>query len=108
MGDNEEATETNKELVIIKADILKHYNRMVALDKTITAELLKNEYLGIREKTLKELLDFYHDRFKEKVLMGKKAAITLKCIYTTNEILYQIQIQDFLYASLRSQNIFYH
>ena len=48
-GDNQEATEINKELAIIKADILKHYNRMVALDKIITADLLKNEYLGTRE-----------------------------------------------------------
>ena len=87
MGDNEEATEINKGLAIIKADILKHYNRMVALDKTITAELLKNEYLGIREKekTLKELLDFYHGRFNEKVLIGKKSPNTLKCIHTTND-----------------------
>lgn len=101
MGDNEEATKINRELAIIKADILKHYNRMVALDKTITAELLKNEYLGIREKgkMLKELLDFYHDRFKEKVVIGKKAANTLKCIYTTNEkikafIKYRFKVSD--------------
>lgn len=87
IGDTESAMEINKQLGIIRADILKHYDRMVALDKTITVELLKNEYLGIRakEKTLKELLDFYHSRFNEKVLIGKKSPNTLKCINTTND-----------------------
>jgi site-specific recombinase XerD len=87
IGDNVDSKEINKQLSIIKADILKHYNRMLALDKTVTAELLKNEYLGIteRRRTLKELMDFYHNRFKEKVISGKKSKNTLKCIYTTIE-----------------------
>ena len=60
-GSTEEATEINMQLAIIKADLLKHYNKLIALDKNVTAELLKNEYLGIseRQKTLKELMDFY-------------------------------------------------
>lgn len=72
IGDTESTKEINKQLAITRADILKHYDRMVALDKTISAELLKNEYSGIREKekTLKKLLDFYHSRFNEKVLIA--------------------------------------
>jgi site-specific recombinase XerD len=108
MGDNEEATEINKELAIIKADILKHYNRMVALDKVITTELLKNEYLGTKEKekTLKELLDFYHSRFNEKVLIGKKSANTLKCINTSNDkikafIKYRFKVSDMNLSEIR-------
>ncbi len=101
IGDTESAKEINKQLAIIRADILKRYDRMVALDKSITAELLKNEYLGIREKekTLKELLDFYHSRFNEKVLISKKSPNTLKCIHTTNEkikafIKYRFKVSD--------------
>jgi len=92
-GNTDEANEVNKCLTIIKADLHKHYNRMIALDKVVTAELLKNEYLGITErgKTFKELMDFYYTRFKEKVDSGKKSKNTLKCIYTTNG-----KIQEFL------------
>lgn len=88
--------------------MLKHYNSKVALDKTITAELLKNEYLGTKEKekTLKELLDFYHGRFKEKVLIGKKSANTLKCINTSNDkikdfIKYSFKVSDMNLADIR-------
>ncbi len=86
-GDTESAKEINNQLAIIRANILKHYDRMIALDKTITVELLKNEYLGIgeKQKTLKELLDIYYNRFNEKVLIGKKSPNTLKCIHTTND-----------------------
>lgn len=101
IGDTSEAKEVNRQLSIVKADILRHYNRMVALENTITAELIKNEYLGIREKTktLKELLDYYYDRFKQKVSIGQKAANTLKCIYTTNEkikafLKYRFKVSD--------------
>jgi hypothetical protein len=86
-GKTEEANKINSSLNIVKGDLQKHYNRLVALEQDISPELLKNEYLGIgeRQKTLKELLDFYYSRFEEKVSSGKKAKNTLKSIYTTNE-----------------------
>ncbi len=108
IGDTESAKEINQQLSITRADILKHYDRMLALDKIITAELIKNEYLGIREKqkTLKELLDFYHSRFKEKVLIGKKSANTLKCINTSNDkikafIKYRFKVSDMNLSEIR-------
>lgn len=112
IGETEDVKEINKQLFIIRGDVQKHYNRMVALDKTITAELIKNEYLGIREKekSLKELLDFYHDRFKEKVVIGQKAANTLKCIYTTNEkvklfIKFRYKISDMNLSEIKTSFI---
>jgi site-specific recombinase XerD len=86
-GISEEAGEINSKLSIIKDKLHKHYNRLLALDETITAETLKNAYLGIgeRQRTLLELLDFYHSRFAEKVATGRKAKNTLKCVHTTNE-----------------------
>jgi hypothetical protein len=59
----------------------------LALDETITAEILKNAYLGIgeRQRTLSELLDFYYSRFAEKVTTGRKAKNSLKCVHTTKE-----------------------
>lgn len=101
IGDSKEAREINQQLAIVRSDILKHYNRMIALDKPITAELLKNEYLGVKEEqhSLIETLDYYHTRFGEKVGIGLKAANTLKCIYTTNEkikafIKYRYKVSD--------------
>lgn len=101
IGQTDEVNSINQQLTLIKADIQRHYNRIVALEIPVTAELLKNQYLGIREKEhlLKETLDYYHDRFKEKVVIGQKAANTLKCIHTTNEkikafIKYRFKMSD--------------
>jgi site-specific recombinase XerD len=101
-GDSEEASETNKQLSIIKANVLKHYNKMIALDKIVTAELIKNEYLGTNEnqRTLKELLDFYYNRFRDKVSIGKKSANTLKSINTTN-----LKLKEFLKHRFRVSDI---
>ena len=99
--ESERANEINGRLNIIKANVLKHYNRMVALDLTITSDSIKNAYLGISEndKMLKDLMDFYYSRFKEKVSSGKKAKNTLKSIYTTIEKLkkfvsFQYKVSD--------------
>jgi site-specific recombinase XerD len=112
IGETVDVKEINNQLSIIRADVQKHYNRMVALDKSITAELIKKEYLGVREKgkSVKELLDFYHDRFKEKVVNGQKAANTLKCIYTTNEkiklfIKFRYKVSDMNLAEIKTSFI---
>ena len=58
---------------------------MEALGKPITAEILKNLYLGIDEnqKPLSEVIDYYHTRFAGKVASGQKSKCSLKCIHTT-------------------------
>lgn len=107
-GKTEESNKINSSLNIVKADLQRHYNRLVALEQDISPEVLKNEYLGIgeRQKTLKELLDFYYSRFEEKVSSGKKARNTLESIYTTNEKLkefvkYQYRVSDILLKDLK-------
>ena len=64
-----EAEGINAKLIIVKTEVKKHYDRLTALGKLVTAEMVKNEYLGIgvTEKTMNELLSFYIIRFKEKV-----------------------------------------
>lgn len=96
------AVEINSALNIIRADLQKHYNKLVALEANITADLIKNEYLGVSERQmmLKELLDFYYGRFKEKVIAGKKAKNSLKAIYTTNE-----KLKEFLKYHYRVSDI---
>src|SRR5690242_1007745 len=49
----------NKQLLFIKAELQQHYDRLVALDQTITPEILKNCFLGIggKERTFQELYE---------------------------------------------------
>ena len=64
----------------MKGEVLQHFNRLCALKKRITVELLKKSYLGISDKqsTLKQLFGFCIQRFSEKVAMGKKSVNSLK------------------------------
>lgn len=82
---NSESDEVNGKLNMIRANVQKHYNRLIALDKVVTVDMLKNEYLGIgkKQKSLNELIEFYYSRFKEKVASGQKSKSSLKCVYTT-------------------------
>jgi len=86
-GNSQEVIEINRQLTMIKADLFRHYNRLIALEKEVSAEILKNVYLGIgeREKTLKELLTYYEDIFMEKVSGGTKSLSTLKSFRTTRD-----------------------
>ena len=84
---NPESGLINGKLNIIRADVQRHYNRLIALGQTMSVDKLKNEYLGIteRQKSFNELMEFHYSRFKEKVAAGKKSKSSLKCIYTTKE-----------------------
>ncbi|MGE7775513.1 site-specific integrase [Chitinophaga sp. NPDC101104] len=74
-GNTSDAKAINQQLTIMKADIHRHFLQLQALDKAITAEAVRNAYLGITEKqrTLIEAFDFHNRRFAEKVAVGKKA-----------------------------------
>jgi integrase len=104
-----EAPEINRQLAIMKADLLKHYNRFQALDKPLSAEILKNVYLGIgeRQTTLQEALEFYNSRFAEKVRTGHKAVNTLKCLCTTRDkvlafVKHRFRVADIPLAEIKS------
>jgi hypothetical protein len=86
-GKTEEVQAINRRLTLIKADLHKKYLQLEALGKPITTEILKNLYLGVdeKQKTVGEIMDFYYDRFSEKVTSGQKSKHSLKCIHTTRE-----------------------
>jgi site-specific recombinase XerD len=86
-GKTEEVQAINRRLNLIKADLNKKHLQLEALGKPITAEILKNLYLGVDEnqKSLLEVMNFYYDRFGEKVTSGQKSKHSLKCVYTTRE-----------------------
>ncbi|OQP65848.1 hypothetical protein A3860_14740 [Niastella vici] len=86
-GKTDEAQTINRRLALIKGDLHKKYLQLEALGKPITAEILKNLYLGVDEnrKSLQEAIDIYYDRFAEKVASGQKSKHSLKCVHTTRE-----------------------
>lgn len=112
-GKSEEAQAINRQLTVMKAHLHKHYSRLLALNKPINAEVLKNLYLGIgvKQRSLKEALDFYISRFAEKVNTGKKAINTLKSLNTTRDKLYaflkfRFHVSDMLLKDIKSSFAF--
>jgi hypothetical protein len=73
-GITEEAKAINAHLETIKGSLRMHESRLIAVGKTLTAELLKNEYLGIRpeRQTLCTAFDVHLKRMGEKVKVGNK------------------------------------
>jgi hypothetical protein len=78
-GNTEEAKAINAHLETIKGSLRLQESRLIALGKTITAELLKNELLGIRpnRKTLCEDFEIQLKKYKERVKAGNKALVYL-------------------------------
>jgi len=73
----------------MKGSLRIHEIRLIALGKTVTAELLKNEYLGIHPDRYKLCTAFkvHLKRMKEKVKVGNKAPATLdKYGYTFEKV----------------------
>lgn len=88
-GTTEEARSINAHLETIKGSLRMHESRLIALGKTVTAELLKNEYLGPRpdRHSLCTAFEVHIKRMTEKVQVGNKAPATLdKYGYTFGKV----------------------
>lgn len=68
-GKSEEARTINSFLDMAKSDIFKHYNHMISIGKFITADTLKNNYLGLEEKehSLIETYEYHNKRMEERI-----------------------------------------
>ncbi len=86
-GNSEEAQAINRQLAALKGELHKHYSLLVTSGKTVTAEDVKNLYLGKVEhtRTLLEAFYFHNRRFAEKVKSGKKSGRTLKRLEITRD-----------------------
>jgi site-specific recombinase XerD len=100
-GNTEEARSINAHLETIKGSLRLHESRLIALGKTITAELLKNEFLGVRpnRKTICQAFEIHLTKYKERVAIGNKASATLdKYSYTFDKVKtflkYQYKVSD--------------
>jgi len=71
----------------MRSDLQKHFSFMLAREENISAESLKNVYLGIKEKeyTLCEAFEMHNRRFAEKVKAGNKSSQTLKRLEITKQ-----------------------
>jgi site-specific recombinase XerD len=88
-GNKEEAKAINAHLEMIKGSLRLYESRLISFGKTITAELLKNEFLGVRpnRKTLCEVFEIHLKKYKERVKAGNKALATLdKYGYTFTKV----------------------
>ena len=54
---------------MVKSDIHKHYNRLLAKGELITAEMIKNSYQGVEEdrKTLFEAFEYHNNQMKDLI-----------------------------------------
>lgn len=65
-GNSEESRTLNSYINLVRGNIEKHYNQMLANDEIITAQTIKNRYAGVYEKkrTLLEAFN-YHQKLLE-------------------------------------------
>lgn len=68
-GKTEEIRALNIYLDHVKAEIQKHYNILMSKGEHISADVVKNSYLGIEEvsKTLFETFTYHNDSMKERI-----------------------------------------
>jgi integrase/recombinase XerD len=96
-GNSEEARTVNTYLKQIEAEIFEHYLALVGQKKPITADSLKEAYLGIEpdNHTLLQIVEYHNTQLKETVEFG-----TLKNYFTT-----QKYVCDFLIKKYKVRDI---
>ena len=68
-GNSEEARILNSYLNKVKNDLHKHFNLLEAKEEFITADTIKNSYLGIKEdeRSLVQTFEYHNDQMKELI-----------------------------------------
>ena len=87
-GTSQEARALNAYLDLVKAEIHKHYNRLLSADKFITADTIKNSYLGLNEKqrSLIEIFEYHNDQMKELIGVDVVKATHTKFVTVLSKI----------------------
>lgn len=67
-GNSPEARSINNYLVMVQAEITKHYNILLSTKEVVTVEDVKNSYRGIKEikKTFLQLFNLYNQQLSER------------------------------------------
>ena len=97
-GNSEEARRVRSYLKQVEAKLFEHYRDLIADDKLLDADMIKNAYLGIRseQRTLGELMDYHNTQLKGSLEWG-----TLKNYFTT-----QAYVKEFMESRMRKKDIF--
>lgn len=96
-GNSEEAKALNSYIKQVEAKIFESYRELLADNKLITAEVLKNAYLGIKpdQYSLLSLIEYHNTHLKETIEWG-----TMKNYMTT-----QRYVKEFLTKRLKASDI---
>lgn len=97
-NNSEEGKSVNAYIRQVESQIFEHYRDMLAERKLVTAEALKNIYLGIfkQEQSLLALIDYHNTQLEHTLEWG-----TLKNYFTT-----QKYVKDFLKKRLHTSDVF--
>lgn len=100
-GKTPELKTINSYLNMVKGEIHKHYNRLLASEEFITADILKNSYLGKTEKerTLIETYLYHNQKMEERIGIDVVKSTLVK--YKT--VLYKLR--TFLYKKRNVKDI---
>ncbi|MCC5920764.1 MAG: site-specific integrase [Cyclobacteriaceae bacterium] len=96
-GTSPEVTKINDYLDSIRLRVIEIYERLTAEDKSISADVIFNELMGVKEeeRKLSELIDYHMESEKSKLAPG-----TLKNYYTTARYLFR-----FIEANIKTEDI---
>ena len=111
------ADSVNRIIDIIQSNIHRHYSVLAASHEFVSAEMVKNAYLGIKEKqhTVVEAFDFQLTYFSEKAKAGiisvkhvNRLAITKNKVVTFMKERYDVADKPLLQLKLSFANELYH
>lgn len=96
-GTSDEARSLNSYIKQVEAKVFEHYRELLADEKLITAEGLKNAYLGVKpdQYSLLRLIEYHNVQLKDTIEWG-----TMKNYMTT-----QRYVKEFLRKHLKSPDI---
>ena len=96
-GNNEDAKSLNSYLKQVEAKIFEHYRDLLADSKLVTADALKNAYLGIKpdQYSLLNLIEYHNTHLKDTIEWG-----TMKNYMTT-----QNYVKEFLKKRAKTSDI---
>jgi site-specific recombinase XerD len=96
-GTSDDAKSLNSYIKQVEAKVFEHYRELLAVDKLVTAEGLKNAYLGIKpdQYSLLHLIEYHNTHLKDTIEWG-----TLKNYMTT-----QRYIKEFLKGHVKASDI---
>ena len=105
--DPQSSEEINDHLKRIKDEVVKRYMFLISERVAVTACVVKDHFRGVSvpEKTLNDALQFYINRFDERVRIGNRSVNTLKSIKTMEEKIYRFVRYHFRCRSILLKSI---